>query len=172
MTTETAPATNMSAITVSATTRTHSVFRYFWPVQSLHQFVHAVVILGVLLPSFGLLIYLFGDREAIPIVMLGGLAGAIGAGFYPVLPGHMKLTTRGEARNFLPDIDKHMTQLGYVEFRSSPTGKRYRSRARPWMRWEEQEVEITVGANVIDVNGPVATLRWLRMLLERANGRA
>lgn len=171
MATETVPATNMSAITVSATTRTHSVFRYFLPVQSLHQFVHAVVLTAVVLALGGIPIYLF-DPEALSFVLLCGAAGAFGAGFYPVLPGHMKLTTRGEARHFVPDIDKHMTQLGYVEFRSSPTGKRYRSRARPWMRWEEQEVEIAVGANVIDVNGPVATLRWLRMLLERANGRA
>lgn len=155
----------MKDVTVSPITRTHSAFLYFFPIQSWRQFVSAAGFFAVPLSFFALLFYLF-DPDAM-VVLWGGVIGGVGCGLYPVLPAQMQLATRGEARHFVQAVDKHIISLGYVEFRSSATSKRYRSKQPRWLRWDEQEIEIVVSGNVIEINGPVLSLRLLTRLVDR-----
>lgn len=166
MKTVTAP-TTFRAITASPITRTHNVFLYLFPIQSWRQFVSTAIIFTVGLSFFAYLIYRY-DPDAMVVSLLGGVVGGAACGLYPMLPGRIKFTTRGEARHFLPEIQQHMKVLGYVESGSSPTRTHYRSKFPRWVRWDEQDMEIAVRAHAIEVNGPVLSLRLLTLLLNRA----
>lgn len=157
----------MKAVTISPIRRTHSVFRYFLPFQSQRQVVTMAIILVVGLPFFGFLLYRFDPDANLVVSLLGGVVGAVSFSLSPMLPAHMQLTTRSEARHFVQALGEHIISLGYVELRSTPTSKRYRSKHPRWLRWDEQEVEIVVSGNAIDVNGPVLSLRLLAWLVER-----
>lgn len=159
----------MKAVTISPIRRTHSVFRYFLPFQSQRQVVTMAIILVVGLPFFGLLLYRFDHDANLVVSLLGGVIGAVSFSLYPMLPAHMQLTTRSEARHFVQALGEHIISLGYVELRSTPTSKRYRSKHPRWLRWDEQDMEIAVRAHVIEVNGPILFLKMLARILERSD---
>jgi hypothetical protein len=94
-------------------------------------------------------------------VLLGGLLPAIAS----TLPGRLQVTTRFSACHLVGSLDDAMERLGYAPAERSPGAVRYRLRAARWPAWRRADIMVTVRDHILDVTGPVRTLRALRRQL-------
>ena len=94
-------------------------------------------------------------------VLLGGLLPAIAR----TLPGRFEVTTRFSACHLVGTLDDAMEQLGYAPVERGPGSVRYRMRAARRPAWTNADITVTVRDHMLEVSGPVRTLRALRRQL-------
>jgi hypothetical protein len=91
-------------------------------------------------------------------VLLGGLLPAVAR----TLPGRFEVTTRFSACHLVGTLDDAMERLGYAADERSPGTVRYRMRTARWPTWRGADITVTVRDHMLEVTGPMRTLRALR----------
>jgi hypothetical protein len=91
-------------------------------------------------------------------VLLGGLMPAVAR----TLPGRFEVTTRFSACHLVGTLDEAMERLGYTLKERGPGTVRYRMRAARWPKWQGADITVTVRDHMLEVTGPMRTLRALR----------
>jgi hypothetical protein len=94
-------------------------------------------------------------------VLLGGLLPAVAR----TLPGRLEVTTRFSACHLVGTLDEAMESLGYVAAERGPGTVRYRMRPTSWPQRQGADITVTVLDHLLEVTGPVRTLRALRRQL-------
>jgi hypothetical protein len=94
-------------------------------------------------------------------VLLGGLLPAVAR----TLPGRLKVTTRFLACHLVGTLDDAMESLGYAPAERGPGTVRYRMRKARWPKRQGADITVTVRDHLLEVTGPVRTLRALRRQL-------
>jgi len=94
-------------------------------------------------------------------VLLGGLLPAIAR----TLPGRFEVTTRFSACHLVGTLDDAMARLGYAPAERGPGTVRYCMGAAHWPARKNAEITVTVRDHLLEVTGPVRTLRALRRQL-------
>jgi hypothetical protein len=94
-------------------------------------------------------------------VLLGGLLPAVAR----TLPGRLEVTTRFSACHLVGTLDDTMESLGYVAAERGPGTVRYRTRPARWPKRHGEDITVTVRDHLLEVTGPVRTLRALRRQL-------
>ena len=91
-------------------------------------------------------------------VLLGGLLPTVAR----TLPGRLEVTTRFSACHLVGTLDDAMERLGYTLKERGPGTVRYRMRAARWPKWQGADITVTVRDHMLEVTGPMRTLRALR----------
>jgi len=94
-------------------------------------------------------------------VLLGGLLPTAARNF----TGRLEVTTRFSACHLVGTLDGAMVRLGYAPVERSPGTIRYRAQPTPWAQWQGADIVVTVRDHLLDVTGPMRTLRALRRQL-------
>ena len=94
-------------------------------------------------------------------VLLGGLLPTVAR----TLPGRLEVTTRFSACHLVGTLDDAMERLGYAPSERGPGTVRYRMRATRWPASQGADITVTVRDHMLEVTGPVRTLRVLRRQL-------
>jgi hypothetical protein len=94
-------------------------------------------------------------------VLLGGLLPAVAR----TLPGRFEVTTRFSACHLVGTLDDAMERLGYTPADRGPGTVRYRMRAARWPSRQGADITVTVRDHMLEVTGPMRTLRMLRQQL-------
>jgi hypothetical protein len=94
-------------------------------------------------------------------VLLGGLLPTVAR----TLPGRLEVTTRFAACHLVGTLDDAMGNLGYVPAERGPGTVRYRMRPARWPMRQGADITVTVRDHLLEVTGPVRTLRALRRQL-------
>jgi hypothetical protein len=94
-------------------------------------------------------------------VLLGGLLPALAR----TLPGRLEVTTRFSACHLVGTLDNAMERLGYVPAERGPGTVRYRMRQAHWPRRQGADITVAVRDHLLEVTGPMRTLRALRRQL-------
>jgi hypothetical protein len=94
-------------------------------------------------------------------VLLGGLLPTVAR----ALPGRFEVTTRFAARHLVGSLDDAMERLGYTRSECGPGTVRYRMPAARWPARQGGDITVTVRDHMLDVTGPMRTLRALRRQL-------
>jgi len=94
-------------------------------------------------------------------VLLGGLLPAAAR----TLPGRFEVTTRFRACHLVGTLDDAMERLGYTAAERGPGTVHYRMRAAHWPARQDADITVTVRDHILEVTGPVRTLRALRRQL-------
>jgi hypothetical protein len=168
------PNPTADGITVAEIIRRHGVLRYLWPFWSDRQHRLAVVVIAVPLALVAALL-LWLDPNAMPTCVFSGFVGAMYT-IYMVMPARLRLTTCGEARHFIGDMDEVLVTLGYGRSAhpDDPARHHYRVvKLWAWLEWSnlaEADIEFRVGPHEIVIDGPVLILRSMRLRILRRNG--
>ena len=85
--------------------------------------------------------------------------------FLKGLPGRFEVTTRFSACHLVGTLDDAMAQLGYAPVERGPGSVRYRTCAARWPAWKNADITVTVRDHMLELTGPVRTLRALRRQL-------
>lgn len=167
------PNPTADGITVAEVTKRHGVLRSLWPFQSARHHWMMAVLIGVPL-ALGAALLSWLDPGAIPTCVCSGFVGAMYT-IYWVVPARLRLTTCGEARHFIGDMDKVLVSLGYGRSAhpDDPARHHYRLvRLWSWLEWSNQaeaDIEFRVGQREIVIDGPILILRWMRLRILRRN---
>jgi hypothetical protein len=94
-------------------------------------------------------------------VLLGGLLPTVARTF----PGRFEVTTRFSACHLVGTLDDAMERLGYTLDERSPGSVRYCMHAPRWPAWKGGDITVTVRDHMLEVTGPMRTLRALRSQL-------
>jgi len=95
-------------------------------------------------------------------VLLGGLLPTAACG----LTGRFEVTTRFSACHLVGTLDGAMVRLGYAPTERTPGAVRYRAHGTPWPQWQgAADITVTVRDHLLEVTGPMRTLRALRRQL-------
>jgi hypothetical protein len=146
--------------------RAHSVWQYFWPFQSIRQFLSTlaesiVVVIGwfLLAPqSMGL-----GDRIVIAACLV---LGVIRMTPCDELPGTITIaSTKGPARELIPTLERLILERGYTRDSLPPNSNDIHFRSNwparhSWLYSPEQDVYLSViYENIIEIRGPKKILK-------------
>jgi hypothetical protein len=101
-------------VAVSSIERTHSIWLYLWPFRSREERVLLLRLFAVGLLIWALVVWLWLDHEELPYVLVGALSGGLWLGPYRALPARMTITTRGQARDYLADVQTLVLRIGFV----------------------------------------------------------
>ena len=91
-------------------------------------------------------------------VLLGGLLPTVAR----TLPGRFEVTTRFSACHLVGTLDDAMDRLGYTLDESGPGTVRYCMRPVSWPALKGGDITVTVRDHMLEVTGPMRTLRALR----------
>jgi hypothetical protein len=94
-------------------------------------------------------------------VLLGGLLPTVAR----TLPGRFEVTTRFSACHLVGTLDDAMDRLGYTLDERGPGTVRYCMRAARWPARKDGDITVTVRDHLLEVTGPMRTLRALRSQL-------
>lgn len=159
--------------TLSKVKRTHSPWRYLWPFQSVKQFFLFMVASATIALTCFTLARLWPNVEA-----LQSGAGALILLLLIIwpcyeLPAKMTITTRGPARQFIPQLEKVIINWGFSgplpNLNSSKDSINFLIKWPPYLAWlysPEQNVELhRLNENEIELRGPARILNSLQMFL-------
>ena len=94
-------------------------------------------------------------------VLLGGLLPTAARN----ITGRFEVTTRFSACHLVGTLDGALHRLGYTPAERNPGTMHYRARAKAWPQWQGGDVTVTVRDHMLEVTGPMRTLRTLRRQL-------
>jgi len=94
-------------------------------------------------------------------VLLGGLLPTAARN----ITARFEVTTRFSARHLVGTLDGALLRLGYAADERSPGTVRYRAETTAWRQWQGGDVTVTVRDHMLEVTGPMRTLRTLRRQL-------
>jgi hypothetical protein len=145
---------------VSEVRRQHSALRYLWPFWSRPQLIGVVVTGAVFGTALALLT---GQLSGMAGYVVGGLVGGLAGRANRWMPAQLILTTRGDANQFIADVDALLLRQGYARsYDPAPDDGcvHYRSLAPKWANWGEQGVTVRLEEHQITLDGPIGAL-WL-----------
>lgn len=156
---------------VSKVKRTHHLWRYLWPFQSIKQAL--IILFASLLIMFFHTTILHLRPQWTP--MLSSRAAfillLIILGPCTALPAKLTVITQGSAKQFVPQLEKLISEQGYaVSPLNTSKGQIYFCAKWPpyltWLYSPEQNVELRrVCENEIELRGPARSLNSLHMFL-------
>lgn len=117
------------------------------------------------LPVLVLLMHLIDPDTPLPYLVLPALVG----GVLPVLmlgPGRFEMRTRFDAHYMISTLDEALGTLGYRRTAADGASIRY-FRPRPWLRGQEGAINVAVREHVLEIVGPVGSLRLLQHRIAR-----
>ena len=112
------------------------------------------------LPVLVLALHLIDPDTPLPFIVLPVPIGSL----LPVAmmgPGRFEMNTRFDAHYMLGALDEALVSLGYRRTASDPGHLSY-FRPRPWLRGREGAILVEVSPHVLQVVGPVGSLRLLQ----------
>ncbi|WP_137174725.1 hypothetical protein [Massilia sp. HP4] len=124
----------------------------------------ALTLLGGL-PLLVLVLHLIDPDAPLPYVVLPAIVG----GLLPVFmlgPGRFEMRTRFDAHYMISTLDETLGTLGYRRLAVDSTSIRY-FRPRPWLRRQEGAINVAVREHVLEIVGPVGSLRLLQHRIAR-----
>lgn len=124
----------------------------------------ALTLLGGL-PLLVLVLHLIDPEAPLPYVVLPAIVG----GLLPVCmlgPGRFEMRTRFDAHYMINTLDEALGTLGYQRTATDSTSIRY-FRPRPWLRGQEGAINVAVREHVLEIVGPVGSLRLLQHRIAR-----
>lgn len=101
----------------------------------------------------------------LPYLVLPAIVG----GLLPVWmlgPGRFEMRTRFDAHYMISTLDEALGALGYRRTATDSTSIRY-FRPRPWLRGQEGAINVAVREHVLEIVGPVGSLRLLQHRIAR-----
>jgi hypothetical protein len=132
------------------------------PVQRLALLLFCLV-LG--LPALVLAFHLIDPTAPLGYIVVPVLLGGLLPTVARTLPGRFEVTTRFSACHLVGTLDDAMERLGYTLKERGPGTVRYRMRAARWPKWQGTDITVTVRDHMLEVTGPMRTLRALRSQL-------
>lgn len=151
------------AIIVSSITRTHSPWRFLFPLQSCSQALSYTITLIVGLLMVTLALHLLDPTEPSIAVLIGSAAGGT-ASLYGVLPGRMRV--RDSSNEAAEIIHHYIMKSRYRNMETDANSYRYTAGRLPLLWWPENNVTITVlSPSELSVEGPLIGLLQLKTLL-------
>jgi len=112
------------------------------------------------LPVLVLALHLIDPDTPLPFLVLPAIVG----GLLPICmlgPGRFEMRTRFDAHHMLERLDEALETLGYRRMATESTSIRY-FRPRPWLRGQEGAINVAVREHVLEIVGPVGSLRLLQ----------
>lgn len=94
---------------------------------------------------------------------------AIFGGLLPICmlgPGRFEMRTRFDAHYMITTLDETLGALGYRRTATDSESIRY-FRPRPWLRGQEGAICVAISEHVLEIVGPVGSLRLLQHRIER-----
>lgn len=117
------------------------------------------------LPLLVLVMHLVDPGAPLPYLVLPAVLG----GLLPVWmlgPGRFEMRTRFDARYMITTLDEALGALGYRRTTTDSGSIRY-FRPRPWLRGQEGAINVAVREHVLEIVGPVGSLRLLQHQIAR-----
>ncbi|MDQ1813074.1 hypothetical protein RBA41_07120 [Massilia sp. CCM 9210] len=159
------------AFAVSKIKRTHSLWRYLWPFQSLKQFLVFCALSLFIFLGCTLLARLWPD--VVPLQSGSGafILGLLIWGPCMTLPARMTIITRGTARQFIPRLEQLLQEDDYTISALTTNKDRIYFRFKwpsylAWLHSPEQDLELSrICENDIELHGPARALYSLEMSL-------
>lgn len=112
------------------------------------------------LPILVLVLHLIDPDTPLPFLVLPAIIG----GLLPICmlgPGRFEMRTRLDAHDMIDTLDEALETLGYRRTAADSTSIRY-FRPRPWLRGQEGAIDVAVREHVLEIVGPVGSLRLLQ----------
>ncbi len=112
------------------------------------------------LPILVLVLHLIDPDTPMPFLVLPAIIG----GLLPICmlgPGRFEMRTRLDAHDMIATLDAALETLGYRRTATDSTSIRY-FRPRPWLRGQEGAIDVAVREHVLEIVGPVGSLRLLQ----------
>jgi len=151
------------AIIVSSITRTHSPWRFLFPLQSYSQALSCgiTLVVGLFVVTLGL--HLVDAAEPSIAILIGSAAGG-SATLYGVLPGRM--CVRDSSNEAAEIIHHYIVKSRYRNVEAHTNSYRYTAGRWPLLWWTENNVTITVlSQSELSIEGPLIGLLQLKTLL-------
>lgn len=156
---------------VSKVKRTHRLWRYLWPFQSIRQ--ASVIFFASLLIFFFHTIILHLNPQWAPMLSSSGafILLLIILGPCTELPAKMTIIIHGSAKQFVPQMEKLILEQGFAVSPLNTTKEQIYFIAKwpPYLTWlysPEQNIELRrLCENEIELRGPARSLNSLQMFL-------
>lgn len=159
--------TTIPGVTISRVQRTHTWWRYFWPIQTWDELRSTLTVLAIGLPVVAVVKHLLAPTGMLSVLIGGAIGGILSIG-YCALPARLTLTTRSEARHHLKDLQAMLLAQGYVTTDQPvlPGSYLYRSKLPRWLICDAHDnLKLVVRDHQIVLTGPIASLYLLRARL-------
>jgi hypothetical protein len=112
------------------------------------------------LPVLVLVLHLIDPDTPMPFLVLPAIIG----GLLPICmlgPGRFEMRTRFDVHHMIDTLDEALKTLGYRRTAADSTSICY-FRPRPWLRGQEGTINVAVREHVLEIVGPVGSLRLLQ----------
>ena len=135
------------------------------PTDPAQRLVLLVLSMVLGLPALVVAFHLIDPTAPLGYIVVPVLMGALLPTAARTLPGRLEVTTRFSACHLVGTLDDAMERLGYAPTDRSPGTVRYRMRAARWPMLRGADITVTVRDHLLEVSGPMRTLRALRSQL-------
>ncbi|MDQ1811882.1 hypothetical protein RBA41_01055 [Massilia sp. CCM 9210] len=166
------PATKPPPFVFFPTVRAHSFWRYFWPFQSVKQFMLTIAESLVAAIICILLAPQSTRPDARAFLAVGFLLAVLRKNGCEALPSKITIaSTRGPARQLMPMIEQIFVEREYTRAPLPASGDHIHflpplAAGPSWFYSPEQDIELAVVYdNIIEVRGPKNTLYSIEMFL-------
>jgi len=117
------------------------------------------------LPVLVLVLHLIDPDTPLPYLILPAIFGGL-LPIFMLRPGRFEMRTRFDAHYMITALDETLGTLGYRRTATDTTSIRY-FRPRPWLRGQEGAINVAVREHVLEIVGPVGSLRLLQHRMAR-----
>ena len=158
----------MAAEKISNLERTHTFWKYLFPFQSWLQFSSFCLFAVATFVCCFVVLRIFNPEslESPNVLIIVGVIGALPAVF-SALPGRFEIRNVTMNHNvWSNEINEKLISLGYTMCLSGENVKRYRSQLPRWLRWNENELVVSVANDLFVISGPIMALSALRKKLK------
>ncbi|MEW7848196.1 hypothetical protein AB2N08_05800 [Massilia aurea] len=150
----------MNSVTFSEIERVRNRPGFLQRIETWRQSLPWALTLLAGLPLLVLALHLIDPDTPMPYLVVPAVVG----GLLPICmlgPGRFEMRTRFDAPHMLERLDEALATLGYRRSVADSTSIRY-FRPRPWLRGQEGAIDVAVSEHVLEIVGPMGSLRLLQ----------
>jgi hypothetical protein len=155
----------MKSVTFSEIERIRKGSHDSSPIDSAQRLVLLLTSMVLGLPALVIAFHLIDPTAPLGYIVVPVLLGGLLPAVARTLPGRLEVTTRFSACHLVGTLDDAMDRLGYTPAERGPGTVRYRMRPARWPKWQGADITVTVLDHLLEVSGPMRTLRALRSQL-------
>ena len=155
----------MKSVTFSEIERVQKGPQRSAPVDSAQRLMLLLMSLVLGLPALVIAFHLIDPTAPLGYIVVPVLLGGLLPAVARTLPGRFEVTTRFSACHLVGTLDDAMESLGYAAAERGPGTVCYRMRPARWPQRQGADITVTVRDHLLEVTGPVRTLRALRRQL-------
>jgi hypothetical protein len=155
----------MKSVTFSEIERIRKGAHDFAPIDSAQRLALLLTSMVLGLPALVIAFHLIDPTAPLGYIIVPVLLGGLLPAVARTLPGRFEVTTRFSACHLVGTLDDAMDRLGYMPVERGPGTVRYRMRPARWPNWQGADITVTVLDHLLEVSGPMRTLRALRSQL-------